>query len=770
MQVGFGRRLRWRAMLGGALSLFVGISLLSLPTPAFAAYAYNGGPTQATIGAFVPNDSTPFAVQVTAPAGSGLPTGAALPAGVLYVKPRFSPLTKPGSTLNRGSVWNPVTKQWISEQDSSWSDFPTITVNPDGSLPTGPSSWFYMRYGDDGQTNDTGGASGGWYLFISMSIGVSGNTYNNTADLPESSLLASQTSTTGTHTISWVHAGASSGLGANVTVAATAVGSTSSVDECVRTEPNGVDDDLDGVIDNEGATGSFRMAVPASTTFDVRTGDANQNVVNGWTNLSSGPTDTDIALGASDMTPPSAGSGLQATSGFGKVHLTWNAASDNTGVTGYNIYRWADGSTLDVGNPNLVSATPPHVRIGTSTTTAFDDTTAAVGQTYHYEVRAFDAATNVGPRSNTADGVAIVNDTTPPSTTISGLPTSGVQAGPVTFSLSATDTQSGVASSYYTLDGSSATTYTVPTIVTGIGPHTLTYWSVDRSGNIETAHLASFSISAGPPLTTISGIPVGWSQTPVTFSLAATGDAAPFATYYALGGAGANLYSSPVQVSSEGTTVVSYRSTNSLAQAEATKTATVRIDMTPPSTSIAGLPPVGTPAAGAAHFTLSGTDNASGIAHIYYLMNSSNNTETYSTQVTVTKIGAQNLKYWAVDNAGNVEAQHVAAFIVVAGKSTSTITISATPTSVKLPKPFVLQGVLAPGALNDPCVVYVKKPGSARWSYSSNRLAYSVTGTGSNWWYRYTPKLRGTYQFYVGFVGDATRLASSSKVIKVTVK
>ena len=504
-----------RGWVGVVLTVTFAASMLTLPAPAFAAYAYSGGPTQATTSLFVPNDSTPFAVQITAPAGSGLPAGT-----TEYVKPRFSPQNKPASTLNRGSVWNRVTGRWVSEQDPSWSDFPTITINPDGSLPTGPESWLYMRFGDDTQDDASSGAAGGWFLFVSISIGVQGNTYNNTADLPEASIMTSQTSVTTTNTTSWVHNVASTGLGANTAVAATSVGSTSSVDECVRTEPNGVDDDFDGVIDNEGPlgnrTGDFRMAVPAATHFDVRTGDANQTVVAGWTNVVSGPTDTDIALGASDMVPPGAPGALQATNGYGRVRLGWSAATDNVAVTGYNVYRWADNLTPDIGNgPPILSATSPHVRIGTTTGVSFDDTSALVGQTYHYEVRAVDAATNVGPRSSTADGVANPPDTTPPSTTISGLPTSTPLSGPFTFSLAATDTQSGVANTFYTLDGSSATTYTAPVLVATVGPHSLTYWSVDQSGNAETPHTAgaaslatSITIKTTTNTTTIGKTPI----------------------------------------------------------------------------------------------------------------------------------------------------------------------------------------------------------------------------------------------------------------------
>jgi acid phosphatase type 7 len=59
------------------------------------------------------------------------------------------------------------------------------------------------------------------------------------------------------------------------------------------------------------------------------------------------------------------------------VTLSWSAATDNVGVTGYRIYR--DGALLATVN----------------TGTIYRDTTAAAGSTYAYAVRAIDAAGNV---------------------------------------------------------------------------------------------------------------------------------------------------------------------------------------------------------------------------------------------------------------------------------------------------------------------------------------------------------------------------------------
>jgi hypothetical protein len=60
----------------------------------------------------------------------------------------------------------------------------------------------------------------------------------------------------------------------------------------------------------------------------------------------------------------------------------------------------------------------------------------------------------------------------------------------------------------------------------------------------------------------------------------------------------------------------------------------------------------------------------------------------------------------------------------------------------------------------------VQKPGLARWSYSSARLTYNI----SSWWYRYTPKVRGTYRFRTRFDGGGGRMASITGILSVTVR
>ncbi len=99
----------------------------------------------------------------------------------------------------------------------------------------------------------------------------------------------------------------------------------------------------------------------------------------------------DAAFGTSrlgpsgDVTAPTAPTSVTATatSAF-SVHVDWSGATDDTGVTGYDVYR--DGNLLapvDSGS-------------------AFTDTTALPSSTYHYAVRARDLAGNVSPLCDVA--------------------------------------------------------------------------------------------------------------------------------------------------------------------------------------------------------------------------------------------------------------------------------------------------------------------------------------------------------------------------------
>ena len=99
----------------------------------------------------------------------------------------------------------------------------------------------------------------------------------------------------------------------------------------------------------------------------------------------------------SDTEPPSSPNSFSATAiSPPQVNLSWNASTDNVGVTGYTVYR--DGAAL-----TTVSGV----------TLAYADTAVTDATNYTYAVDAFDAAGNHSPLS--APATVTTPDVTPPS-------------------------------------------------------------------------------------------------------------------------------------------------------------------------------------------------------------------------------------------------------------------------------------------------------------------------------------------------------------------
>ena len=93
----------------------------------------------------------------------------------------------------------------------------------------------------------------------------------------------------------------------------------------------------------------------------------------------------ELLVATADNVPPTAPTGLSADAlDARRVDLSWTPATDNRGVTNYEIYR--DGSLLAT----------------TGNVTSFSDTTVSPQTTYEYEVKALDAAGNRSPASTSA--------------------------------------------------------------------------------------------------------------------------------------------------------------------------------------------------------------------------------------------------------------------------------------------------------------------------------------------------------------------------------
>jgi len=123
------------------------------------------------------------------------------------------------------------------------------------------------------------------------------------------------------------------------------------------------------------------------------------------------------------------------------------------------------------------------------------------------------------------------------------------QAIPIT--LVGTDNLSGIAATYYTVDGGEAAQYAGPFTFAEEGEHTIAFWSVDGAGNRETAG-APLTVkldTTAPTTTVINPISpdLGWfvvSGIPVAFRAADAG-AGIAASYYAIDGGDELQYGEP---------------------------------------------------------------------------------------------------------------------------------------------------------------------------------------------------------------------------------
>ncbi|WP_426452546.1 glycosyl hydrolase 53 family protein [Paenibacillus sp. S-38] len=166
------------------------------------------------------------------------------------------------------------------------------------------------------------------------------------------------------------------------------------------------------------------------------------------------------------------------------IELTWSAVN---GAVGYHVYRSAaaDGS-YDKRNEVILPGT------------AFTDTGLAASTTYFYKVTAVNPAgeSTLSAAASAKTDEAPPLDTTPPVTTDNA--PKGWTNQDVTVSLTAADSGSVIAATYYTLDGSAPQSGNRFGI-TAEGTHSFTYWSVDAAGNTESAHTGIVKIDKTAP-------------------------------------------------------------------------------------------------------------------------------------------------------------------------------------------------------------------------------------------------------------------------------
>jgi photosystem II stability/assembly factor-like uncharacterized protein len=368
-----------------------------------------------------------------------------------------------------------------------------------------------------------------------------------------------------------------------------------------------------------------------------------------------GENGTIIAIGGGelpDATPPvTTAAGADALWHNHPVPVTFTATDEpgGSGMSGglaKTEYR-LDGGAWTTGSSITVPAPASHAGDGV----------------HALAYRSSDAAGNL----EAVKSVSVKIDTTPPmgSMLLNGGAASTLSA--LVSAGSAVSDANSVADMRFSLDAKASWSAWAPyaaaaplTLPGGVGTKIVWAQYRDPAGNLfETSDEILLSADITPPVTTVSGVPEGWSRVPVTVTLSAV-DPAPdasgvAATAYRLQGAAAwTTYAAPLTVSAQGTSVYECRSTDNAGNVEAAKTFTVRIDAGAPTTVASGVP------AGWSNVpvtvTLTATDALSGVAASAYRLLGAASWTSYGAPFTVSAQGTSVYEYRSTDNAGNVEA------------------------------------------------------------------------------------------------------------------
>ncbi len=199
-----------------------------------------------------------------------------------------------------------------------------------------------------------------------------------------------------------------------------------------------------------------------------------------------------ITAGGGDVTAPSAPTNLAASSiSQTSLSLSWTAATDNVGVTGYDVYR---NSTL----------------IGSVTGTSTQVTGLTAATSYSFSVKAKDAAGNVSAASSTINATTLsAADVTAPSAPASLTASATTQT---TVNLSWTASTDNVGVTGYDVYRNSTLLSSVTgtsTLVTGLTASTSYSFYVkakDAAGNVSaasnTVNVTTLAASTGGPMPT----------------------------------------------------------------------------------------------------------------------------------------------------------------------------------------------------------------------------------------------------------------------------
>jgi chitodextrinase len=224
-----------------------------------------------------------------------------------------------------------------------------------------------------------------------------------------------------------------------------------------------------------------------------------------------GPSSDSSDSSNADAIRPSAPTGVTAAAaGSSVINLSWNASTDDVGVTGYVVSR--------AGTP-----------VATPVTTSYVDTGLSAGTTYNYTVAAQDATGNMSLNSTSASATTTgtgtgTGDTTRPSTP-TGLTAAAAAGAPaIDLSWNASTDNVGVTGYVVRRNGSPVATPVAARYAdTGLFDGTTYRYSVaalDAAGNSSFLSTVASATTAGtpppPPPTGVIPSTLGWYSIPNT--------------------------------------------------------------------------------------------------------------------------------------------------------------------------------------------------------------------------------------------------------------
>ena len=368
-----------------------------------------------------------------------------------------------------------------------------------------------------------------------------------------------------------------------------------------------------------------------------------------------------ILAGTATVTPLPSSATLTVTGLLVEIGTTTFAPATN----GYFLSAFPSGTTIEI---NLDGA--GYQTYNGSTLTL---TTAGLHELDYF------------PLGGSTQTFRVTVDTAPPVTSVVSGTTTYAAGGVINISsftpvsVTARDDLSGVATSYFAVDGGSVQVVSNPLPFFATGTRHLSVWSVDRVDNQESPENFTIvvQVDTTPPVTQItfstapyvngSGAVYIASSTAISFVALDTGpiNSGVAFTQYAVDGSSFTRYLLPFRIT-EGVHQILFQSQDQAGNIEPVKVSTVAVDATPPVTtlSVGSGPFIST----ATLFTLQAQDPvsqgaASGVKQIFVAIDSGTS-QNYSSSFVLPSTGTHQLSWYSQDQVGNTEILKSSAVVV----------------------------------------------------------------------------------------------------------